>query len=109
MSTSAILLAHFPVMDLTFFMISQASPPFKPVNFGPQNFQSSSAPQFYENSKTAQTRRYEGRRILIGTVLKLSASSIDLAGSQGLIRGFDFFGDVVVFEGLSRIEFRGLP
>ena len=32
----------------------------------------------------------EAAEFLIGTVLKLSASSIDLARSQGLIRDFDF-------------------
>ena len=34
---------------------------------------------------------------LIGTVLKLSASSIDLARSQGLIRDFDFLAILVFF------------
>ena len=73
-----------------------ASPPFKAVNFGPQNFQSSSAPKFYKNSKLdAYTKAAE---FLIGTVLKVLLSSIDLARSQALTRDFDFLLILVFFN-----------
>ena len=36
--------------------------------------------------------------IFMGTVLKLSTSSIDLARSQGLIRDFDFFMILLFFS-----------
>ena len=53
----------------------------------------SSRPALQSFMKTVKRLKLDATKaaeLVIGTVLKLSASSIDLARSQGLIRDFDF-------------------
>ena len=65
------------------------------------NLECSGRPARQSSNKTVNRLKLDtgkAAEFLIGTKLKLSASSIDLARSQGLIRDFDFLVILLFFN-----------
>ena len=67
------------------------------------SLESSGRPALQSSMKTVKRIKLDTMKaaaFVIGTVLKLSTSSIDLARYQGLIRDFDFLAILVFFNDL---------